>query len=189
MPKMTGTEKAKTIDRSAYHYGDNASALDNESLSKALYDMATSDDKPWLNACMIEAARRLKSDYDDYWELAKAIGDKTIDDVKVAQFVSHLVEQYLTMKRQVEEANNKADIAEANRGVSRIAYDAECQKTVALQKKLADIQKELADLKLKKEAEEEPQPTRAKSWRWRFWHMTDDGSEKATMPSSTPFTV
>ena len=188
MSKKTGTEKAKTIDRSTYHFGDSASALDNESLAKALYDMATSDDKSWLDACMIEAARRLKSDYDDYWELAKAIGDKTIDDVKVAQFVSHLVEQYLTMKRQVEEANNKVNIAETNRGVSRIAYDAECQKTVALQKKLADIQKELADLKLKKKAEEEPQPARAKSWRWRFWHMTD-GSGNATMPSSTPFTV
>lgn len=172
MPKKTGTEKAKTIDRSTYHYGDSASALDNESLSKALYDMATSDDKSWLNACMIEAARRLKRDYDDYWELAKAIGDKTIDDVKVAQFVSHLVEQYLTMKRQVEEANNKADIAETNRGAIIVAYDAECQKTVALQKELEDIQKELADLKLKKEEEKKQQPSQAKSWRWNFWYLT-----------------
>lgn len=173
MPKKTGTEKAKTIDRSAYHYGDNASALDNESLAKALYDMATSDDKSWLDACMIEAARRLKSEYDDYWELAKAIGDKTIDDVKVAQFVSHLVEQYLTMKRQVEEANNNADIAETNRDAIMVAYDAECQKTIALQKELEDIQKELADLKLKKEEETKQQPSQAKSWRWRFWHRAE----------------
>lgn len=173
MPKKTGTEKSKTIDRLTYRYGDSASALDNESLAKALYDMATSDDKPWLDACMIEAARRLKSDYDDYWELAKAIGDKTIDDVKVAQFVSHLVEQYLTMKRQVEMANNRADIAETNRRAIIVAYDAERQKTVALQKELEDIQKELADLKLKKEEETKQQPSQAKSWRWCFWHRAE----------------
>lgn len=177
MPKKTGTEKAKPIARSTYCYGDHASALDNESLAKALYDMATSDDKSWLDACMIEAARRLKSDYDDFWELAKAIGDKTIDDVKVAQFVSHLVEQYLTMKRQVEEANNRAYIAETNRGAIIVAYDAECQKTVALQKELEDIQKELADLKLKKEDEKKQQPSPAKSWRWHIWHRTE-GQEK-----------
>lgn len=177
MSKKTGTEKAKTIDRSTYHFGDSASALDNESLAKALYDMATSDDKSWLDACMIEAARRLKSDYDDYWELAKAIGDKTIDDVKVAQFVSHLVEQYLTMKRRVEEANANADIAETNRGATMAAYKVECQKTVALQKELEDIQKELADLKLKKEEEKKQQPSQAKSWRWHVWHRTE-GEEK-----------
>lgn len=177
MAKKTGTEKAKTINRSTYHYGDSASAMDNESLAKALYDMATSDDKFWLDACMIEAARRLKHDYDDYWELANAIGDKTIDDVKVAQFVSHLVEQYLTMKRQVEKANNKADIAEKNIGAIMVAYDAECQKTVALQKELEDIQKELADLKLKKEDEKKQQPSQAKSWCWHVWHRTE-GMEK-----------
>lgn len=164
---------------------NKASMLNNLQLADNLEEMSDPQ-SAWLYACMREAARRLRIEWNEWRELVGIVGPETQMDARIKQFVADLIERYLAQERLIKDMEYHKSIDDANSESYQrrmIAAEDQLQKAMDI---ISDKNKEIEHMKgeLNKLVASESEERRKQSeerekmgWRWAFWHK-ENGEPK-----------
>jgi len=165
---------------------DKASILNNLQLADNLEEMSDPQ-SAWLYACMHEAARRLRIEWNEWRELVGIVGPETQMDARIKQFVADLIERYLSQERLIKDMEYHKSIDDANSDSYRRRMETAETHLEKAYKAIAERDKEIAELTAKLKTAVFPEEGQTQKsiadrrkkmgWRWAFWHK-ENGEPK-----------